>query len=103
MTRDFVKPIAVVALAALAIPGLPSPTLAQDRDARERIAALTSSDAVARAMAACELGRMRAADVRPARDALLALGRVIDSADLDMEPSALAALLRRALLSRDRR
>src|SRR5688572_6496426 len=70
MTRGLVKQ---VALAALALSALACPTLAQDRDARERIAALASPDAVARAMAACELGRMRAADVRLARSALLAL------------------------------
>ena len=69
MTRDLVKQ---VALAALALAAFVYPTLAQDRS-RERIAALSSPDAVARAMAACELGQMPAADVRLAREALLEL------------------------------
>ena len=68
MTRHFIRPAAVVALAALSLPGL-----AQDRDAGERIAALSSPDPLARATAACEFGRMRPADVRPAGEALLAL------------------------------
>jgi HEAT repeat protein len=69
MTRDLVKH---VTFAALALAAIAYPTLAQDR-ARERIAALSSPDAVARAMAACELGQMPAAEVRAAREALLAL------------------------------
>jgi HEAT repeat protein len=67
MPRDFTKSVAVALMV------LSSAALAQDRDARERIAALSSADPVARAMAACELGRLRGADVRPARAELLAL------------------------------
>jgi HEAT repeat protein len=73
MTLDRIKRPALVGVSAFALSALASPTLAQDRDARERIAALSSPDVVARAMAACELGRMRAADVQSAREPLLAL------------------------------
>lgn len=73
MTRDIIKQVALASLAGVTLLGLTSPTLAQNRVARERITALSSSEAVERAMAACELGRMRAGDVLPARDALLAL------------------------------
>lgn len=69
MTRDLMKPVVTV----LTVLGLGAAALAQERNASDRIAALSSSDAVVRATAACELGRLRAGDVRPAREALLAL------------------------------
>lgn len=62
-----------ILLTLLALTALALPSLAQERDNAERIAALSAADPTARAMAACELGRGRAADVRPARGALLAL------------------------------
>lgn len=62
------KLLALLVLSALALP-----LLAQEADDRARIEALSSSDARTRAMAACELGRLREGDVRPARAALLAL------------------------------
>ena len=44
----------------------------------------------------------RETDDEVRRQLVWALGQVIDSAELDIEPSALAALLRRSLLGDDR-
>ena len=65
----------IVCGAGLMFMGLiPAPTVAQRApSAAEARADLRSSDATERAMAACHLGRMKADDVRPAREALIDL------------------------------
>ena len=67
---DMRNRLVISALALSMLMALAATATAQNRDL---IAALSSSNATDRAMAACELSRLNAADVRPAKRALLDL------------------------------